>query len=348
MVAVKARDADRYAASPPEGVRLFLVYGNDAGGVTERARQIERVALKRGGGDSVMRFGSDQISADPGRIADEAHAASLFGGEPVISLRMLDGRHNVIGAVQPLIERPPEASWLVVEAADLNPTSPLRKAFEASPRAAALPVFQTEGRDLISMVRSMAEDAGKTIEPAAIELLSESLGADRLASRGEIEKLFLYAGDAAQVTLADVEAVVGDNVEARVDQIVDAALLGDSEGLELGLDRLRAEGGSTSGLATQALRHLVALQGMRASVDAGVSADTAAPQHFRRRRDTVIAELRRWPSAELAAARTRIADAVYLTRLTPALDPAAISQAFHETALQSRKLRRAETRPLRR
>ena len=33
-----------------------------------------------------MRFGSDEISSDPGRIADEAYSASLFGGEPVIAL----------------------------------------------------------------------------------------------------------------------------------------------------------------------------------------------------------------------------------------------------------------------
>src|SRR4051812_43570428 len=104
MVIVRAQEADRFAASPPEGIRLFLVHGNDAGAVTEKARLLERIALQRGGGDAVIRFGSDELSASPGRLADEASSASLFGGEPVLSLRVFDGRHNVIGAVKPILE----------------------------------------------------------------------------------------------------------------------------------------------------------------------------------------------------------------------------------------------------
>ncbi len=165
MAAVRAHDADRYLASPPEGVRLFLVYGSDAGAITERARHVERVALKRGGGDQVLRIGSDELSSDPGRVVDEALSASLFGGEPVIALRVLDGRHNVIGSLQPLFDRPPEAAWLVVEAGELSPSSPLRKAFESSKHAAAIPTYPLEGGDLAALVHAAAEEAGVTIEP---------------------------------------------------------------------------------------------------------------------------------------------------------------------------------------
>src|SRR5687767_7511045 len=148
MVAVETRKADAFVGSPPEAIRLFLVYGTDAGAITERARRLEQTALKRGGGDRVIRFGSDELSADPGRIADEAYAASLFGGEPVVALRVLDGRHNVMGALEALIERPPEAAWLIVEAGDLAKTSPLRKAFEASPQAASIATFQLDRSSL--------------------------------------------------------------------------------------------------------------------------------------------------------------------------------------------------------
>ena len=120
----------RFLAAPPEGIRLFLVYGSDPGAITERARQLEQIALKRGGGDAVLRFGSDELSADPGRIADEAYSASLFGGEPVIALRVLDGRHNVIGA-RAAAARPPARSRLADRGGGrAGTTSPLRKAFE--------------------------------------------------------------------------------------------------------------------------------------------------------------------------------------------------------------------------
>nr|MBA3517839.1 hypothetical protein [Hyphomicrobiales bacterium] len=192
MTVVKDENAERYLVSPPDSIRMFLLYGNDPGTVTERARLVERVALQRGGADSVQRFGSDLIASTPGLIAEEANSASLFGGEPVVSLRVLDGRHNVIGALTPLLERPPDSAWLVVEAGELTPASPLRKAFEASSRAAAIPAFHLEGASLASFISATAADAGVVMEPAALEMLAAHLGGDRLQSRGELEKLFHY------------------------------------------------------------------------------------------------------------------------------------------------------------
>jgi DNA polymerase-3 subunit delta len=344
MVAVRTADADRFIASPPEAVRLFLVYGGDAGGITELARRLERHAQSRGSADTVIRFGSDEISSDPGRIADEAYSASLFGGEPVIALRVLDGRHNVLGAVQPILDRPPEAAWLVVEAGELATTSPLRRAFEASPAAAAIPTFPVEGAGLVSFIRASAEAAGMHLEPAAMELLVENLGGDRLSVRSELEKLFLYAGEGGMVSAGDVAAIIGDTTESRIDRIADAALLGEAEVLETELGRLRAEGGSPASVGAQMLRHLLQLAALRAAMDAGLSAtaalDRARPPVFSRRRAAVEAQLKRWSAGALAKARRRIAQAVLLTRTQPALDTAAISAALHETARHAQRLAR--------
>ena len=344
MVAIRA-DADRFLAAPPEDVRVFLIYGSDAGAVTERARLVERVALQRGGGDTVLRLGSDRLSDEPGLVADETRAGSLFGGEPVVSLRVLDGRHNVVAAVQDLLDRPPDAAWLIVEAGELQASNLLRKAFEKAPHAAAVQTFATEGVDLGTMVKSAAAEAGIVVDTAAHELLVHVLGGDRLASRGELEKLFLYVGDSGSVTVEDVEAVVGDTAEARTDQLIDAALLGDHEALETELERLRAEGGAAGSLGSQALRHLFTLSGLRTSIEAGSSTasalERARPPIFARRRNVVEAQLRRWTSGDLATARARVADAVELTRRQPALDEAAMSQVLHELALQARRLRAA-------
>jgi DNA polymerase-3 subunit delta len=345
MVAVRSPDADRYVAAPPESIRLFLVHGSDSGAITERVRHLERMALKRGKGDEVLRLGSDELSSNPGRVLDEAYAASLFGGEPVISLRILDGRHNAIGAVEPLIERPPEASWVIVEAGELSATSPLRKAFEASKHAASIATYPLEGADLSAMVHAVCEEAGVAVEHGALELLLENLGGDRLAVRGELEKLVLYLGDQKTVTFDAVDAIVGDTTAAKTDHAIDAALLGDNEALELALARLRAEGGSPQALGALALRHLLQLQQLRAAVDAGErpnqAVNFARPPIFGRRKPAVEAEIVRWPSAALMQARRRVDRAVMQMRLQPALEDAAISEALHDIALTSRKLKRA-------
>jgi DNA polymerase-3 subunit delta len=173
----------------------------------------------------------------------------------------------------------------------------------------------------------------------------ENLGGDRLASRRELEKLFLYVGNQAQVSVADVEAVVGDTAEFRSDAIIDAALLGESEALEAGLGRLHAEGGSVAALGAQVLRHMVQLAAMRASMLGGLSAaaavERARPPIFSRRRGAVEAQLKRWPADALAEARRRMAEAVAVTRRQPALESAAISAALHAIALEARRLSRA-------
>ena len=343
MAVIKDDSADRFVASPPDGIRLFLVHGPDAGGVTERARALERVALSRGRGDVVQRFASDMISSEPGRIAEEAYSASLFGGEPVVALRITDGRHNAIGAVKPLLERPPEAAWLIVEAGELAPSSPLRKSFEESPRAAAIATYPVEGQGLLSLIRMAAEECGATIEPDAMELLAANLGGDRLQTRGELDKLFLYVAAPGPVSAADVEAIVGDSAALRTDDVIDAALLGDSEALETGLDRLAAEAGSMAALGAQALRHALLLHGLRLSLDAGRSMDavlaSARPPVFWRRKPAVVAQLKRWSSPGLAGVRSRIAEAILITRRFPNLERAATSEALHAVALAARRLR---------
>lgn len=346
MVALKAFQVDRYLRSPPGDIRMFLVYGSDAGAITERARAIEQHALERGRGETVVRFGSDQLSDNPGCIADEANSASLFGGEPIVSLRVLDGRHNVVGALDPLFERPPEAAWVIVEAGDLNNKSPLRKAFESNERAVTLPTYQLEGQALQTFIEDAADAAGIRLDPAAVERLGEVLGGDRMAIRGELEKLFLYAGAGKAISAADVAAIVGDTVGAETDAVIDAALLGESEALETGLGRLRADAGSFASLGAAALRNLIALQAMRTSVESGRAVSEvlnyARPPVFKNRHPVVDAQLKLWSVTRIANARRRMDQAVYFTRLRPALEDSAISEALHAIALDARRMKQSK------
>jgi DNA polymerase-3 subunit delta len=160
----------------------------------------------------------------------------------------------------------------------------------------------------------------------------------------ELEKLFLYVGERGAVTAEDVVAIVGETAEAAADAIVDAALLGDSEGLERELERLRAEGGSAAGLGALALRHLLQLQSLSARIESGqpvaAALERARPPVFGRRRSTVEATLRLWPGPALAEARRRLAEAIYGTRLRPALEMAVVSEALHGLALTARRLKR--------
>ena len=349
MVALKAHEVERFLAKPPEGIRLFLVYGSDSGAITERARRLEQLALQRGRGDAVLRIGSDELSGEPGRVADEANSASLFGGEQVISLRVLDGRHNVVGALQPLFERPPEAAWVIVEAGELTPSNALRKAFEASKRTAALPTFQAEGKDLDALIRTAAEEHGMTIEPAGAGASGRKpRWRPPRDPRRARKTLPLRAGPACGHPRRRRRGRRRHDRVRILTVPIDAALLGDSEAVETELGRMRAEASSFASLGAAALRHLLSLQTLRAAIDDGQGPSEvinyARPPIFSRRRSTIEAELSRWPSADIAEARRRMDQAIYRGRLQPSLEDAAISEALHAVALTARRLKQGGRR----
>ena len=345
MVAVKAQNLDRLLSGSLAATRLFLVYGPDSGAVSERAGQIEKTAQSRDpAGGTLKRFGSDELSERPGLLADEAYAASLFGGASIIRLRVTDGRHNVTGALEPLIERPPEEAWVIVEAGELRPAAPLRKLFEQSPAAAAIPCYAADPEEIAALARQALRDAGLKAEPEALELLAAILGADRLATRNELEKLALYARGSGQVRVEDVEAVVGENVEVKNEEVIDAALLGNSEQVERALSRLRAEGHSPQALASSGIRQLIQMQGLALERQGGRPAaqivERARPPIFFKRRDGVKAIVARWSRDDLAGARDRLAEAVAQARRQPALEEALVSAALQRIAAMGRRLGR--------
>ncbi len=343
MVAIKPRDADRFLAEPTGDIRMFLIHGADAGSVTERTRAIVKTAVSRGSGDGiVIRLGSEDLTHDPGRLADEALSVSMFGGDPVIIVRVNDGRHNLMPALQPLIDAPPDAAWIVIEAGELRTSSPLRKAFEGSDNTAAIICYELDNRDLGHMIRMVIADAGKAIDDDAALALTSVLGTDRLATRNELEKLILYAGDDPVITLDHVMTTAGETLALRSDRIIDAALLGYMADMDSDLVRLLNEGQSPSGLATQMLRHLLTMQSMRQRLDDGSVArqvvDSARPPIFFKRRSQVSEALRRWPARYLQRARMIVGDAVLMSRKTPQLEFDLVSDALHRIALMARRL----------
>ncbi len=340
MVAIKAAGVAKYAADPRKDVRLILIFGPDSGAVTDTGNSIARSCKTAGG--SAIRLVSGEIAGNPGRLSDEINAASLFGGEPVITLRITDGRHNVMAALTPLLQNPPSTGWLIVEAGDLPPSSAVRKAFQANAHAAALPCYESDARDLAAMAHAMFADAGCAIEPDALDLLVATIGNDRLISRSEIEKLVVFTGEGGRAGIDDVLAVIGENLAVRGERITDDAFLGRGDAVEAALIRLRAEGKSPAALASQALRQIIALHRMRAGVAPGKPVDMvmkqARPPIFFNRRKAVETVLARWCAANIARARKIMADTILVTRRQPQLDDALVSEALQRIAAMGRRL----------
>lgn len=323
MVAVRAQDADRVVARPPADVAFYLVFGPDVGLVAERARAIAGAFCDMSDPFALVRIEGSELTANPTRLADEAYAVSMFSSRRAILLRDAGGRSDLSGRFKALLKDPPPETAIVVEAGDLKKTNPLRVLFEQDKRAMAIACFSDDERSIGALIDAEVASAGLAIAAEARAALVSLLGGDRLMTRGEIQKLCLYARGNAAITLADVEALIGDSSTFAVDEVVDAAACGQLVALVESLAKARAEGVDAGQMAGAALRHFMLLDELRAAVDNGVSASDAVngarPPVFFKRKGKVETALGLWPPARLARAITVLGDAARDARLNAVL-----------------------------
>ncbi len=271
MTAIKAADVERFIARPDPGQPIVLIYGPDTGLVRERVDALVRASVDNPDDPfSLARIESEELSANPGRLADEANTVPLFGGRRAVLLRM-NSRHNILSSIEVLLETPPRDCRVIIEAGDLRKNAPLRVLCEKAKAAAAVPCYVDNEAALGRLIDDEMRAAGLTIAPDARAALLGLIGGDRLASRNEVRKLALYAQGKARVELADVMAVVSDASDMALDDVLDAAFAGKTQNVETEFAKVRAGGASPAAIISAAIRHIANLHKMRLAVDGGDS-----------------------------------------------------------------------------
>lgn len=344
MVQVRPADFERFL-KPDPAIRLVLVYGPDDGLVAERAATfVTRVAGDSGDPFAVVRLESNEVADDPGRLADEAHAVPMFGGPRAIVVRV-SGNRPIVAAIETLLETPPEDSWIVITAGELRREAPLRKLCEKHAGAAAIPCYADQARDLDRVIDEELAAARLTITGEARALLQSLIGANRLASRSEVVKLCLYAGDAGRIDVDDVRAAVGDASAFAVDEAVDALALGDVGTFDRAYRRLVAAGTPGYVVIAATIRHFDFLHLSRAAYDRGASPKEivarARPPIFFRRQQTVERQIALWPRERIERALAHLDEAVIESRLRSAITDEVIGQALTLVATVAASLRRS-------
>jgi DNA polymerase III subunit delta len=142
-------------------------------------------------------------------------------------------------ALTAYVESPEPNTTLVLVACDMNRTTRLVKALlksavivecwglkgEKDARGPAIAdALQRAGR----FVAGEMKKAGKTIDPRAVEPLLEHAGTDIAVLRGDVERLLLYVGERAAITLEDVRAVVSGQTMVNAWGVTNAIERGDA------------------------------------------------------------------------------------------------------------------------
>jgi DNA polymerase III subunit delta len=339
MVAVKAGDVEGALRRPDPRIGVFLFYGPDIGLINERARTVaERAVDDPADPFQLIRIDGDDIAADPARLADEAGTMGLFGGKRALWVKATS--RNIAPAVDAVLKGDLQDTVIVIEGGDLAKSAPLRTLCERSQKALALPCYADTGRDLGAVVDETLKQGGFSIAREARTALIASLGGDRLATRGELSKLMLYAHGQREITLEDVDAIMSDVSSLAMDAVVDAAFAGEGAGLETGSRRLAAEGVHASVVLGAALRHAMMLLSARMAVEEGrpISAVMEGMRglHFRRK-SLVERHLQRWTSESLRQAVAQLQASLLDTRRLAALDDTIASKTLLDLARAARR-----------
>jgi DNA polymerase III subunit delta len=338
MVAIKPADVDAFVARPDPARPVVLVFGPDAGLVSERAGALVKASVDDVNDPfALARLEGEDVAAEPSRLVEEALTMPLFGGRRAVWLKA--GSRNIAPAVEALLAAPLAECRVVIEAGDLRRNVPLRALCERAKNAAALPCYADSERDRARLIDDEMRAAGLTLAPDARALLVPLLGGDRAASRNEIRKLALYAHGRGQVSVEDVTAVVSDASALALEDIVDAAFAGRPAELETQLAKARTAGSTAGSILFNTQRQLAQLHKWRTTIETGgsFSLDNVQPPLHFRRKTLVEAALRAWSAARLGITMADLAETVLESRRKPALADIIAERALLAIATQGRR-----------
>ena len=312
MVALRGKEIDAFLARPDSGRPIILLYGPDAGLVRERADALLASAVDDPNDPfSLVKLDGDELSAEPSRLVDEALTIPLFGGRRAIRVRA--GSRSFASGVDALATSPLKDCRVVIEAGELRPESPLRKACERAKTAVAIGCYPDTERDLARLIDDELRASNLRIAPDARAALVSLLGGDRQASRNELRKLTLYSHGKGEVGLDDVMDVVSDASDLKLDPIVDGAFAGKPELVESEFAKAMIAGIYPGMIISAAQRQAAWLHKSALAVAEGTPVSTLLEGGFPRlhfsRKPNVETALRNFSPARLASIIDQLATA---------------------------------------
>ncbi|QLF68851.1 DNA polymerase III subunit delta [Peteryoungia desertarenae] len=346
MVEIKSHEFDGFLQKSARHYRLFLVYGPDRGLVGERAAELSKqTTVDLSDSFAVTKLESSDLQSDPGRLVDEVNSLGLFGGERLVWVRNAANEKAVIEGLQILASDPPTGATVIIEAGDLKKGSALRKVAESERGIACIACYQDDVRALNALIDHELATERLRITPAARELLLESIGGDRIASRNEIRKLILYCHGHELIDETHVLEIIGDASTISTDSVVDAVLSGDADVLHHALQKVISSKTPVFLVLQSCLKQFQQLELMRSEMDdrrqqAGqIMQSLGRGIHFRRK-PIVERALRNWTTPDLARESSRIHAAILQSRQRPQLEDNLAMQTLLAVTLQAARRNR--------
>jgi DNA polymerase-3 subunit delta len=293
-------------------IRFYLLYGPDEAGSRALA---DRLGAALGADSERIDLTSQQLKADPARLADEAAAFSMFGGRRWI--RLEPATDDAADAVQALLEAPAAGNPVAAIGGAVRKDSKLVKLVQASNAALSLQSWVPEGRNAAALAVEMGRELGLQLRNDIGARVAGACSNDRALIGRELEKMALYLDAAPDrpkpLDHEALDALGAAMEEGDLSRLANAVFSGQPQDADAELARLAGEGIEDIPVLRALGRRALQLAQLRAQMAEGESIDrvmeTAGKAIFWKEKPVIQAQLQRWTPDALATALGRIAEA---------------------------------------
>lgn len=325
------KQIDPFLKKPDPAARVVLVYGPDDGLMRARIKQLAlHVVDDLNDPFNVTVLTSDQIAEDPARLADEASAISMMGGNRLVKIE--NGGNNLVPALKEYLKEPSEHTLILIEAGELNTKSALRLLCEKEKAAAALPCYVEDGRNLASTIRANLSNDQFTASADAIEWLSIHIAGDHGRIVSELEKLKIYMGDQKHISLEDVQASCGTDGAESMDDFIYALASRQPNIMLRSFKKLHEEGIPMVAMLRAVQTHFRKLHVTKARMENGQNLDMAMkslhPPIFFKYKNAFTSQISSWNYVALALTLQKLSDLEARCKTTGTPAETLCAQAF--------------------
>lgn len=272
---LKASQIEPFIRSPDSKIRAILIYGPDLGLIGQRSKQLLKFfGLEPGDPFRLSEINGPSLKEEQSLIYDEAMAIPFGGGVKIVLIN--DPPESSVKAFDYFLDKASENSGIVlVKSGDLGPNSALRKLFEQHPKAAALPCYTDEGKNLGDVIRDILAKQQITARGEVFDYITLHLGNDRAITVSELEKLALYKGGPGEISLEEAQAILGDNAAFSIEALAFATASGNMLTLSRDVNRLLKEGESEIAILRGVARLFQRIWQVKGAMEQGQSLEKA-------------------------------------------------------------------------
>ncbi len=301
MAALRENDLADFLKRKHAAFNGLLLFGNDESAISSAVRQ---VVAAMPDGEEPLRLDASSLKSDSAALDDAFRSMSLLGDRRLIIVAGVDENH--LSHVQQVLDTKTPGNFVVLVAGSLKKGSKFRSAVEGNPLFAAIGFYEETGGALVLRVQTVLRQYSMGFADGAAERFVDLCGTDRSVLIGEAEKLALYCYPNKTVSIADVEAVCGDQAAFEADALIAAVLDGDLERTDRMFSSMMLSGDAKSVLIMLQM-YLARLE----NVSAGLS---AKPPFFGSQQEMAGRQLRLLSGDDLGRMQVAVQAAILQSR----------------------------------